>query len=354
MSSSSRVPGLLRAFIPTKEVKVTPIILSLNVIVWLVMIAKGVSPVLPTAEDMRAWGGTSTYDVTHGDYWRLFTSNYLHYGIIHLAANMYSFNNLGRMLEQFIGWWRFALIYTLAGICGSAVSIWWNPYGLGAGASGAIMGVVGILLALLTTNIIEKTARMRMLRSMAISGGIMILIGMQANVDNAAHLGGLCAGMLGGYFIFPELKAHYYQHKKQFFGLIAACLVIAGATGWFVMNADYSEVRTIEQALSEYDLKASTAENNYDNGMYTTPEAIDANVTEVYRLGLRMLDTIQANELEPEVAEYFNKMRDHVESRKTYFEFVVKFRSTGDSAFADSVQRWDAISDSLQNRMNSR
>lgn len=352
--SDSRVPRFLQIFIPTKEVKVTPVILSANVIIWLIMIASGVSPLLPTVDDMRAWGATSADDVANGEYWRLFTSNYLHYGIIHLAANMFSFNNLGRMLEQFIGWWRFAVIYTLAGICGSAVSVWWNPFALGAGASGAILGVVGILLALLTTNLIEKTARMKMLRSMAISAGIMILIGMQANVDNAAHLGGLFAGMIGGYFIFPELKAHYYQRKKQFFGLIAAGLLIAGASGWFVLHAKGSEGRTVQQMLTDFDARTAAAETNYQKGAYTTPEMIDQNVTEVYRYGLRLLDTIEMNELTPEAAEYFGKVRTYITARKTYFEFIVKLRRTNDSAFADSAESWQIKSDTAYKRVNSR
>lgn len=354
--STSSIPRWLQIFIPTKEVKVTPVILSANVVMWLIMIATGVSPVLPTTEEMRAWGGTSSTDVINGDYWRLFTSNYLHYGIIHLAANMFSFNSLGRMLEQFIGPWRLAAIYTVSGICGSAVSIWWNPFGLGAGASGAILGVVGILLALLTTNLIEKTARMSMLRSMAISAGLMILIGMQSNVDNAAHLGGLCAGMLGGYFIFPELKAYFYQKKKQFLGLIAACLLTLGASGWFVMNATspFAYYRTIQQMFSDADAKRIAAETNYDNGLYTTAEAIDKNVTEAYRYNLRVLDTIAESDLNSEATEYYSKVRAFMEARKTFFEFTGKLLSTGDSVYVDSAQKWEIKSETAFERMNAR
>ncbi len=320
------------------------------------MIGSGVSPLLPTADDMRAWGGTSSTDVLNGDYWRLFTSNYLHYGIIHLAANMFSFNNLGRMVEQFIGWWRFALLYTFAGIAGSAVSIWWNPFGLGAGASGAILGVVGILLALLTTNLIEKSVRMKMLRSMAISAGLMILIGMQANIDNAAHLGGLGAGMLGGYFIFPELKAHFYQKKKQFIGCVAACLVILGATGWFVMNAEspLAYVRTIEVMMNDFSQRESSAENNFEQGMYKTPEAIDKNVLEVYRYGLSQMDTIDGFDLNEQGKQYFENLQAYMVARMHYYEFQSKSIQSGGDTHKDSLEYWRTQSEAALKVVNSR
>jgi rhomboid protease GluP len=325
--------------------------LSANVIMWLIMIGSGVSPILPTANDMNAWGGTNATHVVNGDYWRLFTSNYLHFGIIHLAVNMFSFNNLGRMLEQFIGWWRFGLIYTFAGIAGSAVSIWWNPYATGAGASGAILGVVGILLALLTTNLIEKTVRMKMLRSMAISAGLMILIGLQANVDNAAHLGGLAAGMLGGYFIFPELKAHYYEKKKQFLGCVAACILILGATGWFVMNAEKGP--TIQELTAAFEHDQTIIESNYANGVYKTTDQLQENVVDFYALGIEVMQKNLDDSETPEAIVLYTRKRDYLIARKKYFEFVVRDTKKG-TANSDSTVYWKNRSDTLFQIMNSR
>ncbi len=336
MSSITSLPRWAYTFIPNKDVKATPIILSANVIIWVIMIITGVSPMLPGTEDALKWGATSTDYVTGGEYWRLFTSNYVHYGIIHLAVNMLSLNNIGRMLEQFIGSWRFALLYTFTGICGSAVSIWWNPYGVGAGASGAILGIVGVLLAILTTNLIEKTVRMKMLRSMAISAGLMILIGLQANIDNAAHLGGLGAGMIGGYFIFPELKAHYYQRKKQFIGLIASLLLIAGATGWFVMNAKSSPIRTPNQIMEDFGQREFVALSNFESGKFKTAEEIDKNLIELYKYGNRQLDTIGELIANPDVVPYFQRVRVYMNAQIDYFEAVKKVAS-GDSSYVDDA-----------------
>ena len=332
--STSTLPRWVYTFIPNKDVKVTPIILSANVLIWLIMIATGISPLFPGTDDVMKWGATSTDAVTGGEYWRLWTSNYLHYGIIHLGVNMLSLNNIGRMLEQFIGWWRYLLLYTFTGICASAVSIWWNPFAVGVGASGAILGLVGILLAILTTNLIEKTVRVKMLRSMAISAGLMILIGMQANVDNAAHLGGLASGMIGGYFIFPELKAHYYQRKKQFLGLVAALLVIGGSVFWLVIYATPS--RTPNQIMDDFGYRESVADSNFVAGAYKSADEIDKNMIELYKYGNRQLDTIEEIITNPDVIPYFRRVRFYYNTRIDYFEAVKKVMS-GDSSYVDDA-----------------
>jgi membrane associated rhomboid family serine protease len=345
--SSSRLPRWLQTFVPTKEIKVTPVIISVNVLMYFIMVLNGVHPLTPQSNDLLAWGASSASEIGDGEYWRLFTSNYLHYGLVHLAVNMLSLNNLGRMLEQFIGSWRIAVIYTLAGIFACAVSIWWNPYPVGAGASGAILGVAGILLALLTTNLIEKTARFRMLRSMMISVAMMVLIGFIPNVDNAAHIAGAAAGMLGGYFIYPELRAHFYERKKQYTGLIAFVLVMAGGSGWFVTHVKDFNGRTPEQITSDLNTRRAIAEKNFAAGQYTTAEAVEENMVTLYADGLLKVDSIQEMTGNPESAAYYAKVKQHLSARQAYFVYVAKdMRSPGN--YADSADYWRRQSDSLQ------
>src|SRR5262245_32702024 len=79
---------LLNAMTPV--VGVTPAVVAVNVVVWLVMVATGVSPLAPTGEDLYRWGadfGPAT--VLEGQWWRLLTSAFVHVGLIHLALNMY-------------------------------------------------------------------------------------------------------------------------------------------------------------------------------------------------------------------------------------------------------------------------
>jgi rhomboid protease GluP len=125
---------------------------------------------------------------------------FVHIGIIHIAVNMLSLVSLGRLLESFIGRWRFLLLYLLTGICSSAVSTWFHEVPA-AGASGAIFGLFGIFVAIVTTNLIEPSARKKMLRSIATTILLNAVIGLWAGIDNSAHIGGFLSGMIGGYLI---------------------------------------------------------------------------------------------------------------------------------------------------------
>jgi len=86
--------------------------------------------------------------VAHGEWWRLITAAFLHYGFIHLGMNMLSLYFAGSILEQVIGRWRYILLYLVAGIAGSAGALYVTPNSPTAGASGAIFGVLGGLLVL--------------------------------------------------------------------------------------------------------------------------------------------------------------------------------------------------------------
>ena len=133
------------------------------------------------------------------EYYRLLTSNYLHFGVDHFFNNMVVFLILGSSLEKIIGSIKYAILYTGAGIIGSAVSVvYYNMIGqevLSAGASGAIFGLVGALAAVF---LFCKEQRQRF------DGfGIFLMIagslyhGFQSGTtDNAAHIGGCIAGFI--------------------------------------------------------------------------------------------------------------------------------------------------------------
>lgn len=86
--------------------------------------------------------------VAEGDWWRLLTASFLHYGIIHLGLNMLVLWFIGPALEEYFGHWRYLLVYVVSGLAGSAGALIWSPNALTVGASGAIFGIMGAALVL--------------------------------------------------------------------------------------------------------------------------------------------------------------------------------------------------------------
>ena len=101
---------------------------------------------------------------------------------------------------------RFALIYLVTGIVASGASIWWHPATVSIGASGAIFGLDGLLLALLLLKAFSKELGKPLLISTAVFVGYNLLMGLTGGVDNAAHIGGLISGFLIGCLLAPGLR----------------------------------------------------------------------------------------------------------------------------------------------------
>jgi membrane associated rhomboid family serine protease len=129
--------------------------------------------------------------VDHGEWWRLITSAFLHYGVFHIAVNMYSLYFAGSILEQVIGRWRFLVLYLVSGLAGAAGALIASPNAITVGASGAIFGILGALFVL------ERQ------RHLATGGQIAGLIVINLiftfafpGISIGGHLGGLAAGVV--------------------------------------------------------------------------------------------------------------------------------------------------------------
>lgn len=149
---------------------------------------------------MRQYGAMYEPYVTEGhEYYRLFTSTFLHFGIEHLLNNMVMLGALGFNLEPEIGKVRFLLVYIISGIGGNICSLLLNvslgDVVVSAGASGAVFGLMGALLCA----VIRKKGRIGRLnkKGMLILAVFSIYVGLsEQGVDNAAHIGGLACGFV--------------------------------------------------------------------------------------------------------------------------------------------------------------
>jgi rhomboid protease GluP len=225
----------------TPRTWVTPTLVALNVLVWLLNLADGLSPWLPSAPQLLAWGGNHG-PATLQQPWRLVTACFLHAGILHLAFNMWALWETGRLAERFYGNVPMLLIYLVSGVAGSLASLFFSARnGLSVGASGAIFGVVGCLLAALFTQSQQiPTALLGSLRTSMLSFvGYSLFMGLVAGfVDNAAHLGGLAAGAAMGVVLVEKFDTDAYRQRAVARTLLALAMAGAILGGcWLVRRA---------------------------------------------------------------------------------------------------------------------
>jgi rhomboid protease GluP len=154
--------------------------------------------VTPDPVQLCQLGAVNTSAVLeHQQYWRLLTAVALHAGVLHLATNSYGLLLFGPTLEQAVGSWRFLTVYAGAGAAGAAASLAvYHPL-LGVGASGAIFGVGGALAAVFY----HYRAGVGAGVWLYVATAALVSLALSAThvgVDNAAHLGGLLAGLAAG------------------------------------------------------------------------------------------------------------------------------------------------------------
>lgn len=195
---------------------VTYALIGINVAVFLAMVASGVSFANPSGWDIVRWGGNFAPLTRSGEWWRLVTAMFLHFGVVHLTFNMYALLQVGRYLEPLLGSRRYLVAYFATGIFASLVSLLFHTdNSVGAGASGAIFGLFGVQLALVTTDLFEKDYAKKMRSSMLTLIGVNLFLGWQIGLDNAAHIGGLAAGLLFGYVYSRALRSEWLAARNR-------------------------------------------------------------------------------------------------------------------------------------------
>jgi rhomboid protease GluP len=187
---------------------ITTTLVGMNVAVYVVMVLTGVAPVTPAIPQLLKWGANWGPLSLGAEPWRILASNYVHGGIIHIALNMWCLWNLGFLAERIFDPWTYVLTYTACGLGGSLASLWWHPLAVGVGASGAIFGLAGALIAALYLGHlpISKQAIQGTLKSLLLFAGYNLFFGAAVpGIDNSAHIGGLVAGLVLGAVLAKHL-----------------------------------------------------------------------------------------------------------------------------------------------------
>ena len=251
----------------------TYVLVGINLLVFAVMFRY--SPAVDMIRQHAGWGiltapfdvdtlvrfGSSdaNYIIYGGQWWRLVTSIFVHVTILHIAVNMWCLWNLGLFGEPLLGRQGLVAVYVITGAAGMMLSLAWSAFtrqdALVAGASGAVFGVAGILIVLLSNRKLALPWKeLRGLRRSVIwfaalnlaigivptllpasSGNQLARLhldpGMLPRVDNSAHLGGFVCGLALGFPLFPRMtsgKSSYRARQRLVFALAALLLCLFG------------------------------------------------------------------------------------------------------------------------------
>lgn len=177
-------------------------------------------------------GARQAYLIFQGELWRLVMPIFLHGSLMHIGMNSIILMDLGPQLEELYGSSRFLFLYVATGIASFVVSTWWSIYtqggfGISIGASGALMGLIGLLIAVTRQ---RGGAAMEMIRTQLVRWVVYIfVIGfLLRGTDNAAHFGGLVAGYLLGKVTNDREPMNSTERQRAYaLGWSAALVVVA-------------------------------------------------------------------------------------------------------------------------------
>ncbi len=236
-------------------------LLAINIGIFAIMVASGISWITPQTDQVLRWGADYGPYTLSGQYWRLITSMFLHFGIIHILGNMWCLWSLGQLAEELLDSLSVVALYLVTGVGASLLSLSWDPIRVSAGASGAIFGIAGALISVLYFGQLGlQPASVRKLLGYVVRFAFLNLIfGLQGHIDNMAHLGGLVSGLLMGFFLartFNLAPAERPARRNIIFAISAVVLLglfvpVAKATQYAV------EFGKAETALEHHDPRAA-------------------------------------------------------------------------------------------------
>ncbi len=221
---------LLRQQVPS--IPVTQLLIAINLIVFIAMLGGGADIWHSSNGVQLDWGANFGPAVQDGEWWRLGSALFLHFGVIHLALNLLALWDSGQLVERMYGHTRFTGLYFSSGLTGNLLSLATNEgSAVSGGASGAIFGVYGALLIFLwreRTNIHPHEFRW-LFWGAAGFAVITIALGLSvAGIDNAAHIGGFMTGIMGGIVLAQPDKIRAESLRTRLFagGIFALSIAV--------------------------------------------------------------------------------------------------------------------------------
>lgn len=346
-----------RLFTSTPNLWVVKGLIALNVAVWAIQVAMGVSATSPTASILFEWGGNlGTAVHEDGEYWRLITATVLHGGAIHLAFNMFALWIIGQTVERVLGNAGFAATYVVSGLAGSIASVIATPDVVSVGASGAVFGILGAqLTGLLSPRVgLPKSMRGRVLRDGLFFIGINLLFGFSVpNIDNAAHMGGLIAGLICGAALAHALTPDGIQGRgKRALTAVGMGVAMLAATLVLVPPSQggvATQYRETLIALDTVHSKAATVEVDLQKGTIQGPEAIERLERDVLPDARKLVGRARSLDINEEVRDKLVAVaKTRLEMYEAFVDYLRQPSPRSERVFTEATDRARAALSAMQ------
>jgi rhomboid protease GluP len=284
-----------RLIAQSPNVPVTISLVAISTLVFIATLFAGAEWLIPVGKMQIAWGSNFGPYTSDGEWWRLFTSLFIHFGIPHLILNMIALIMFGPLVERLYGSVNYLAIYLLTGLAGNLASISWQPGINSAGASGAIFGILGALLAVqLRAGDTFPVVILRPIRnSTLVFLGLSLYAGFRfKGIDNAAHLGGVATGFLLGLAgARPVTGASSYSRRdlRLLVQLTTVAAAVLAVGFWFAQRASVS---VVGEGLYRRTAHWIGAREPTINRKFNAALSLDANAKENHTALIETLETV--------------------------------------------------------------
>ena len=267
----TRVPPECETFVQELRARttfavVTPAILALNIAIFIGMCLG--TGALSEPATLIAWGGSVGPQTTNGEWWRLVTSLFVHAGVLRLLANVIGFVSVGFMLERLVGPVAFGVTYIAAGVMAGVVELSAHQIDVNTGASGAIFGVYGLLVASTMWGFYRPSpAAIPLAALKGLAPGAFVFLSVDV-LTHGLHSGGRLAGFAAGFVAGLILIAGATYRKPAMQRVLATVgatagiviLLVAPLRGLDDARADVAAVIAVEgRTAHEYDAEIERA-----------------------------------------------------------------------------------------------
>lgn len=229
---------------------ITAILLIINLVVFAFTCWRAATVFVPETDVLIDMGAKYVWGLINGEYWRFVTPVFVHIGIVHFLLNNFGLYVIGPQLEKLFGRRWFLTIYLGAGICGNTCSAV-SSLAVSAGASGALFGLLGAgyYLERIMRKKIEQHTGHKVQRGMF---GMLVVINIIVGIivpgiDNAAHLGGLVAGIA-----IAGARVYWLTNRRRSLIIIALLLSINFALMALSSSISYNVFRVGIHAISSF------------------------------------------------------------------------------------------------------